>query len=258
MIQVEGLEKTYLTRTGERVKALSDVNFEIYDSEFVSVVGPSGCGKSTLLRILLGILPKSKGTVLLDGSPIEGPSNNIGVVFQEPVLFPWLNVFQNACLPIRVKKLDRALYEERSRALLAMVGLRDFSNKYPFELSGGMQQRVSIARALVPDPPVLLMDEPFGALDALTREYMNLELIRIWEESRKTILFITHSISEAVLLSDRVFILSPRPGSIREIVKVDLPRRRSLETISTSEFGQIAKFIRGFLGQGDGEGTAVL
>lgn len=247
LIQGKCLTKTYRTRNNELVHALKDLNFEIQDSEFISVVGPSGCGKSTLLRIIAGILPKTEGTVLLGGIPVDAPNKNIGVVFQQPVLFPWINVFENACLPISVQGLERTVHEERCHQLLEMVGLKDFKNKYPFELSGGMQQRVAIVRSLVHDPQLLLMDEPFGALDAMTRDNMNMELMRIWEKSKKTILFITHSITEAVLLSDRIMVLSSRPGTIVEMTKVDLPRPRSLESISTPAFGNIVSHIRNLL-----------
>ena len=244
LIAVAGLNKTYRTRGGETVTALQDIGFEVADGELVTVVGPSGCGKSTLLKILAGILPRSTGAVRLRGQPIEGPSRDVGVVFQAPVLLPWRTVLANVMLPAEIQHADAVASERRARSLLKLVGLDGFETKYPNELSGGMQQRVGISRALVHEPALLLMDEPFGALDAMTREFMNLELLRIWRESRKTILLVTHAIPEAVFLADRVIVMSPRPGRIVDIVTVDLPRPRSLDIINTPEFGRFAQAIR--------------
>jgi NitT/TauT family transport system ATP-binding protein len=241
---VRGLNKVYSTRDDIDVTALQDLNFDIAEGEFVTVVGPSGCGKTTLLKILAGILRRSSGDVMLRGQPIDGPSRDVGVVFQQPVLLPWRNVLMNILLPAQVQKRDMAEHARRARAYLALAGLGDFADKYPRELSGGMQQRVGIGRALVHDPALLLMDEPFGALDAMTRDTMNMELLRIWEASRKTVLLITHSISEAVLLADRVIVMSPRPGRIAEIVPIDLPRRRDLDMINSPEFGRHVRSIR--------------
>jgi NitT/TauT family transport system ATP-binding protein len=244
LISVSGLNKIYRTREGADIHALSNVNFQIREGEFITVVGPSGCGKSTLLKILAGILRRTSGEVALSGQPIDGPSRDVGVVFQAPVLLPWRTVLENVMLPVEIQKRDRAQYTERAKMYLKMVGLENFGGKYPNELSGGMQQRVGISRALVHDPALLLMDEPFGALDAMTREAMNLELLRIWTESKKTVLLVTHSIPEAVYLADRVIVMSPRPGRISEIMEIDLPRPRPLEIINSEAFGRHVVAIR--------------
>jgi NitT/TauT family transport system ATP-binding protein len=243
VIAVQRLSKFYATRT-EPVVALDSIDFAIDDGEFIAVVGPSGCGKSTLLKILAGLSPASSGTAFLRGTPIVGPRRDIGVVFQSPVLFPWRSVLDNVLLPADVQHLDRMQHERAARELLALVGLTGFEKRYPWELSGGMQQRVAIVRALIHDPALLLMDEPFGALDAMSREQMNLELQRIWLERRKTVVFITHSIAEAVFLADRVLVMTPRPGRIAEIVTVDLPRPRSLDLMGTPAFGVHTRRIR--------------
>jgi NitT/TauT family transport system ATP-binding protein len=244
LLHVAGLEKIYATKDGESIHALKDVNLDIGAGEFISVVGPSGCGKTTLLKILAGILARSSGEVAMQGQSLSGPSRELGTVFQAPVLLPWRTVLQNVMVPIEVQKRDRARFGERARQLLAMVGLTGFENKYPGELSGGMQQRVGICRALVHDPSFLLMDEPFGALDAMTREQMNEELQRIWTESRKTVLLVTHSIPEAVYLADRVVVMTPRPGRIVDVIAVDLPRPRTLAMHNTPEFGRFVARIR--------------
>jgi NitT/TauT family transport system ATP-binding protein len=243
-ISIRDLTKQYPSRAGA-VTALDHISFSVAEGEFVAVVGPSGCGKSTLLKILAGLLATTSGEARLRGTPIAGPRRDIGVVFQSPVLFPWRSVLDNALLPVDIQGLGRERYEKVAMDLLALVGLTGFEHRYPWELSGGMQQRVAITRALVHDPAMLLMDEPFGALDAMTREHMNLELQRIWLEKRKTVLFITHSIPEAVFLGDRVLVMTPRPGRILEDVAVDLPRPRRLELVNTPEFGQYAREIRG-------------
>ena len=248
---VTGREAIAVRRLGKRfggagsvVTALSDIDFTINDGELVVVVGPSGCGKSTLLRILAGLLPQSDGEALLHGTPITGPRRDIGVVFQSPVLFPWRSVLGNAMLPVDVQRLGREKLKTRAFDLLKLVGLDGFEHRYPWELSGGMQQRVALVRALIHDPALLLMDEPFGALDAMTREAMNVELQRIWMERRKTILFITHSIGEAVFLADRVLVMTPRPGRILDTLKIDLPRPRGLEVMNTEAFGAYVRRIR--------------
>ena len=242
-IAVRQLSKEYATRDGQ-VVALDRVSFGIDESEFVAVVGPSGCGKSTLLKILAGILASSTGEALLRGTPIAGPRRDIGVVFQSAILFPWRTVLDNVLLPIDVQRLDRGRHRQIGMELLGLVGLTGFEHRYPWELSGGMQQRVAITRALVHDPAMLLMDEPFGALDAMTREHMNLELQRIWLERKKTVLFITHSIPEAVFLADRVLVMTPRPGRIADDRHIDIPRPRSLDAMSTPEFGAHVHAIR--------------
>ena len=240
----EGLNKVYQTQDGKSITALQDVNFSVPCGQFLTVVGPSGCGKSTLLRILAGISSPTSGQVLINGQPSRGPQKNIGVVFQAPVLLPWLNILENALVPAKVQKRDLKEATERARHFIDMVGLSGFEKKYPKELSGGMQQRVGIARALVNKPEILLMDEPFGALDAMTRETMNNELLRIKERTGATIMLVTHSIPEAVYLGERVVVMSPRPGRVTEIMELDLPANRDLSIINSSEFGRYVSAIR--------------
>lgn len=249
LITIRGLDKTY---AGGSVHALSNINLNIRDGEFVCVVGPSGCGKSTLLRILAGLDDYDSGEAALDGRAITGPSRDVGVVFQAANLLPWLTVRENVALPLRVGGKQKGEAEDIDR-LLDVAGLKDFGHRYPYELSGGMQQRAGICRALVRSPRVLLMDEPFGALDALTRERMNLELQRIWQASRKTVMLITHSISEAIFLADRVVVMSARPGRVIRELEVPIPRPRSNDSIiSHPAYPALAKEIRGLLNaQGD-------
>jgi NitT/TauT family transport system ATP-binding protein len=247
LISARGLSKVYAgTRSGE-VTALKSLDFDIYNGEFVSIVGQSGCGKSTLLKLLAGLLPYTAGSIELNGKPLGGPSPEAAVVFQSPVLLPWRTVLDNVLLPIEFRKLARERYRQSALDLLDMVGLRDFAQRYPFELSGGMQQRTAIVRALVQEPQLLLMDEPFGALDAMTREQMNLELMRIWSASRKTVIFVTHSIAEAIFLSDRVIAMTARPGRIADVLLIDLPRPRDLSVINTDRFGRYAAQLRSLL-----------
>ncbi len=248
LIRIAGLGKRFSSRSGEVVTALSDVNLNIRDNEFISVVGPSGCGKTTLLRIVAGLESGSSGTVHCGGELVTKPRPDAGVVFQQAVLLPWNTVLNNVMLPAQLKGDVSAATRVRAERLLDFMGLKDFTRKYPFELSGGMQQRVSICRALMRDPKVLLMDEPFGALDAMTRESMNMELMRVWSEERKTVIFITHSIPEAVLLGDRVVVMSPRPGRISEVVDIDIERPRSLKTMGTPRFGELCDHIRTIFG----------
>jgi NitT/TauT family transport system ATP-binding protein len=236
----------------DEVVALQDIDFSVADGEFVSIVGPSGCGKSTLLKILAGLLPASDGEAHLKGTAIAGPRRDIGVVFQSPVLFPWRTVLGNSVLPGDVQGLDKAEMKARALSLLNLVGLSGFEHRYPWQLSGGMQQRVALVRALVHDPAMLLMDEPFGALDALTRETMNVELQRIWLERKKTVVFITHSTAEAVFLADRVLVMTPRPGRIQDELVIDLPRPRSLDVMNTEAFGTYVRRIRKELNAGGG------
>src|SRR5215203_5600974 len=224
--------------------ALQDIDFCVSDGEFMSIVGPSGCGKSTLLKILAGLMPASDGEALLNAEPITGPRKDIGVVFQSPVLFPWRNVLGNVLLPVDVQRLGRERMTARALELIQLVGLTGFERRYPWELSGGMQQRVALVRALIHDPALLLMDEPFGALDALTREAMNAELQRIWLERRKTVLFVTHSTSEAVFLADRVLVMTPRPGRIADLLRIDFPRPRSIDIMTAEAFGAHVRRIR--------------
>lgn len=251
IIAVKRLGKRYGSGA-EPILALKDIDFTVANGEFLSIVGPSGCGKSTLLKILAGLLPASEGEALLNGTPINGPRRDIGVVFQSPVLFPWRNVLNNVLLPADVQRLGRAAMEKRAYELLKLVGLDGFERRYPWELSGGMQQRVALVRALIHDPAFLLMDEPFGALDAMTREQMNVELQRIWLERKKTVVFITHSTAEAVFLGDRVMVMTPRPGRIGDLFEVDLPRPRTLDIMNTEKFGGYVRRIRQVLNAGGG------
>jgi NitT/TauT family transport system ATP-binding protein len=244
LIQVTGLDKRYPVRQGEPVQALSGVGFDLCEGEFLSVVGPSGCGKSTLLRIMAGLDRATRGEVLLHGQPITAPRRDIGVVFQQPTLLPWRTVLDNVLLPAQMQRLDRAGSLSRTRELLELVALSGFAGNYPFELSGGMQQRVAICRALVCDPSILLMDEPFGALDAMTREQMNVELMRIQAEQKKTVVFITHSIPEAVFLGDRVLVMTPRPGRVAMLAEIDLPKPRTLATMGSAGFAAQCNEIR--------------
>jgi NitT/TauT family transport system ATP-binding protein len=246
VIAVKGLRKEYATSSRGTVLALEDIDFHVAEGELVALVGPSGCGKSTLLKILAGLLPATSGQVRLRGVPVTGPRRDIGVVFQSPVLFPWRTVLENVLLPVDVQRLGRAKNHDRALELLALVGLSGFEERYPWELSGGMQQRVAITRSLMHDPALLLMDEPFGALDAMTREGLNLELQRIWLERRETILFVTHSIPEAVFLADRVFVMTARPGRVQGRIEVRIPRPRALDVMATPEFGRIARAIRSY------------
>jgi NitT/TauT family transport system ATP-binding protein len=214
--------------------------------QFLCIVGPSGCGKSTLLRMIAGLETVSGGTIAIDSVPIKGPRRDIGLVFQSPVLLPWRTVLKNVLVPAEVLKLDATSSKKRAHDLLKLVGLDGFADRYPDELSGGMKQRAAIARALMHDPDILLMDEPFGALDALTREAMNLELLRIWQASTKTVVLVTHSIEEALLLSDRIAVFAPRPGFVRELIDVPVARPRSAATRSDPVFIRLAEKLRGY------------
>jgi NitT/TauT family transport system ATP-binding protein len=251
MIEVRGLTKRY-GAGGASIAALEDISFTVADGEFLAVVGPSGCGKSTLMKILAGLLPASGGQAFLRGTPIWGARKDIGVVFQSPVLFTWRSVLGNVLLPADVQRLNRAEVTKRAFDLLNLVGLNGFENNYPRELSGGMQQRVALVRALIHDPSLLLMDEPFGALDAMTREAMNVELQRIWLERRKTVVFITHSTAEAVFLADRVLVMTPRPGRASALLQIGLPRPRSLDIVNTEAFGVYVRSIRSALNASGG------
>jgi NitT/TauT family transport system ATP-binding protein len=242
-IRVAGLTKTFGSGT-DRVLALKDVDCAIAEGSFVTIVGPSGCGKSTLLRILAGLLDYEVGSVQLDGQPIHGTRRDIGMVFQGSILLPWRSILENVMLPAEVLGLDMKKSRERAMQLLHMVRLDGFEHKLPRQLSGGMQQRASIARALLHDPKILLMDEPFGALDAMTRERMNLELQRIWMESGKTVVLITHSIPEAVFLGDQVLVMSPRPGTLERVIAIDLPRPRTMDVMADPRFTTATASIR--------------
>jgi NitT/TauT family transport system ATP-binding protein len=247
LIEYDAVRKIYNSGDDE-VVALEEVSFQVSEGEFVTVVGRSGCGKSTLLKITSGLLPATAGAVRVAGTLVRGPLTNIGVVFQAPVLLAWRKALDNVLLQIEARGLEVAAYRKRALELLELTGLKGFEGKYPNELSGGMQQRVSISRALIHDPPLLLMDEPFGALDAITRDEMNLELLRIWQEAKKTLLFITHSIPEAVFLGDRVVVMTPRPGKVAEIIPIDLPRPRVTGVRDDPKFIGYVRKIRERLG----------
>jgi len=243
LIRIDRVSMVYAADSGP-VEALRDISLTLQQGEFVALVGPSGCGKSTLMRIIAGLRPVTSGEVEVDGVKVTGPVSRVGMVFQAAVLLKWRSVLDNVLLPAELSGLNPRNYRERALRLLQLVGLSEFADKRPGELSGGMQQRASLCRALVLDPPILLMDEPFGALDAMTRDEMNLELLRIWGEGdagavRKTIIFVTHSIAEAVFLADRVVVMSPRPGRVAGIHTVPLPRPRSVETRVAPEMGRL-------------------
>jgi NitT/TauT family transport system ATP-binding protein len=241
-IRLEGVGKTYDTESGP-VEACADVSLDIRESEFVAVVGPSGCGKTTLMKMVAGLQPYTSGSITVGGRRVERPLTEVGIVFQESILLDWRDVLSNVLLQADIRRLDRARYEPIARHLIGATGLQGFEARKPYELSGGMRQRVSICRALVHDPPLLLMDEPFGALDALTREQISMDIQRLWMEKRKTALHITHSIPEAVLLADRVVVMSARPGRIVEILDIDLPRPRRLDKLP-QRFNDYAGHIR--------------
>jgi NitT/TauT family transport system ATP-binding protein len=245
ILSFEDVSQAFLARDGSEVRALDSINLTVSAGEFLAIVGPSGCGKSTALRLVAGLDPVTRGTVRIGGlSPKDG-RDRVGMVFQKATLLHWLTIEQNVLLPVRVRKgRPEASDIAAAHALLDMVGLSQFRGKHPQELSGGMQQRAAICRALIQDPDILLMDEPFGALDALTREDMCIELLRIWDAKRKTILFVTHSIPEAVLLADRVVVMTPRPGRIADIVPIDLPRPRSVASLHEMAFKTATDRIR--------------
>jgi NitT/TauT family transport system ATP-binding protein len=246
LIDVRDVRKQFRSRSGTFLEALSDTSLTVQAKQFLCIVGPSGCGKSTLLRMIAGLETVSGGTIAIDGVRIQGPRRDIGLVFQSPVMLPWRTVLKNVLVPAEVLKLDSTSSQKRAHDLLKLVGLDGFADRYPDELSGGMKQRAAIARALMHDPNILLMDEPFGALDALTREAMNLELLRIWQASTKTVVLVTHSIEEALLLSDRVAVFAPRPGFVRELIDVPIARPRSAATRSDPVFIRLAEKLRSY------------
>jgi NitT/TauT family transport system ATP-binding protein len=247
-IHLSGVKKVYRTR-GREFLAVSQVSFDVEEGELVALVGPSGCGKTTLLKILAGLHSYEAGEVRIGSAaqPFD-PSRDIGMVFQQPLLLKWRRVIDNVLLPAEILGLPMAQSRERARDLLALVGLQGAEDKYPYELSGGMQQRASIARALVHDPKLILMDEPFGALDALTREKMNLELLRIWQAAKKTIVFVTHGITEAVFLGTRVIVLTAGPARMADNVVVELPHPRTLDMKTQEKFGEYTRRIYRLLG----------
>ena len=245
LIRLDRVGMTYPTTSGA-VEALRDIDLAVGRGELVAIVGPSGCGKSTLLRIIAGLRPPSRGRVEVDGRSVERPLRSVGMVFQAPVLLKWRTIESNVLLPAELSGLDPRAYRTRAAELLSLVGLGDFAQKLPRELSGGMQQRASLCRALLLDPPLLLMDEPFGALDAMTRDEMNLELLRVWGEGsrdRKTIVFVTHSIPEAVFLADRVIVMTARPGRLGRVFDVPLPRPRTVASRAHPHFGPLTLSI---------------
>ena len=243
-VACRGVDKVYALPKGGTVTAIRQVDLEIGRGEFISIVGPSGCGKSTLLKCVAGIAEISAGHIEVDGIAVTDPPDHMAIVFQRDILLDWRSVLDNILLPIEFKGYRRADWTSKASDLLDLIGLKGFEQRRPWELSGGQRQRVAICRALIQDPRLLLMDEPFGALDALTRDDLNLELQRLWLASKKTVLFITHSISEAVLLSDRVVVMAANPGRIIETVPIDLPRPRTLDSRETPEFGHYARSIR--------------
>jgi NitT/TauT family transport system ATP-binding protein len=247
-VHFDEVRKWYPT-TGEPVHAVDGVTLDLNEGEFISIVGPSGCGKSTLMLMLAGLIAPTAGTIIIGETKVDGPYTDLGIVFQDPVLLDWLDVMGNVMLQAKMRGLDAAESRERARELLDLVGLEGFEKRRPYELSGGMKQRVSICRALLHSPPLLLMDEPFGALDALTRDQLNLDLLDLWGRNQSIVLFVTHSITEAVYLSDRVVVMSPRPGRVERIIDVDLPRPRPLSIRETPEFGTYANEIRAIFGR---------
>jgi NitT/TauT family transport system ATP-binding protein len=241
-LSITNLSKVYATRDGA-VRALDQVSLSARRGEFLSILGPSGCGKSTLMMIVAGLVPASSGVVMVESKPVNKPRTNVGIVFQSPVLLEWRTALANIMLQAEARKLDRKDAEQRACELLRAVGLAGFEKRYPHELSGGMRQRVSICRALVHNPPHLMMDEPFGALDALTRDQLVLDIQQIWNELRTTVLFITHSVPEAVFLSDRIIVMTPRPGRIDCMIDVDLPRPRTLAMRESRRFSDYSRQI---------------
>jgi NitT/TauT family transport system ATP-binding protein len=240
VLLIDNVSKTYPSG----VEALRDARFTVAPGEFLSLLGPSGCGKSTLLLMMAGLLAPTRGSILVDGAAVQGPRPDVGIVFQSPVLLPWRTVLDNVLLPVEMLRRRRADYVGRARDLLAMARVDDFADKLPHELSGGMKQRVSICRALVHDPRLLLMDEPFSALDAMTRDQMGLELLHIWDQHQKTVVFVTHSLREAVFLSDRVLVMTPRPATIGFATEVKLPRPRTIEMQESDEFNRYVGLLR--------------
>lgn len=245
-IEIRGLTKVFPSPRGD-VHALDSVSLDVGEGEFVSLIGPSGCGKSTLLSVVSGLVLPTEGSAFINGVEVQRPYTDLGFVFQQDLLMEWRSVLRNVTIQTEIRGLDRESSQRRAFELLASLGLEGFEDKYPHELSGGMRQRVAIGRALAHDPPLLLMDEPFGALDAMTREQMNVELLRVWDEQHKTVLFVTHSIPEAIFLSDRVIVLSARPGRVIDDVQIEFLRPRELDLKETPEFGRIVRHIRGLL-----------
>jgi NitT/TauT family transport system ATP-binding protein len=251
MLELLDVRRDFRTQSGERVRAIESVTSSVREGEFVSIVGPSGCGKSTLLRIIGGLIQPTSGSVRLRGRTVDAPVTKVGFVFQKPVLFPWKTLEENLLFPIRLHRRLQPADRATANELLAMVGLSAFRSSYPFELSGGMQQRAAIAAALITDPAVLLMDEPFGALDAMTREDLNVELNRLWRERAKTVILVTHDIQEAVFLSTRVLVMTARPGRIAASIDVPFESRRTKDLLAEPTFAQLAGRVRSVLYEAD-------
>jgi NitT/TauT family transport system ATP-binding protein len=243
ILEISHVSKRYATRQG-KLSAIEDISFEVAAGEFLCIVGPSGCGKTTLLRLLAGLVMPDEGQVRLHDQPVQGPMQQVGFVFQKANLMPWRTVVDNVMLPLQIQHMPSDEAERRGLHALGLVGLNEFAHSYPRELSGGMEQRVAIARALAHDPEILLLDEPFGALDALTRDRLNQELLHVWEISGTTIVMVTHDIREAVYLSDRVLVLSQRPGRVAAMVPVSLPRPRALSLFYSEAFSALAYEVR--------------
>ncbi len=237
VLSVQGVSKSFATKEGGTVTALDDVSLSVDTGEFVSIIGPSGCGKSTLFNIIGGLLTDYEGEVTIDGASLDGPHSHIGIVFQEESTFPWRTALGNVALPLELAGVPAAERDARARELIKLVGLEGFEHRHPAELSGGMKQRIAIARTLAFQPRILMMDEPFGALDEQTRLLLGDKILQIWREIKQTTLLITHNISEAVQMSDRVAIMSYRPGKIKRTVEIDLPRPRTSEVMESAEFG---------------------
>jgi NitT/TauT family transport system ATP-binding protein len=253
-VRVAGVDKVFAGHGRGALKAVDNVSFEIHAGEFISIVGPSGCGKSTLMMMVSGLTLPSAGEIVIDSKKVMRPYTNLGIVFQRDALLEWRTVLDNVLLPAEILGLDKTSARARAMHLLELVGLAGFEDRFPRELSGGMQQRASICRALIHDPSVLLMDEPFAALDAMTREELGFELMRIWDTDKKTVVFVTHNITEAILLADRVVAMSPRPGRIAKIVDIDLPRPRTIDMEFTSQFKSYSDQIRAVIYHGGGVG----
>lgn len=242
-LEVNNLSKVFVLKN-KKTEVLRNVSFKVNRSEFVTIVGPNGCGKSTLLKIIAGLLEPSGGNIRIEGKPVTEPQPKVGIVFQNPALFEWRTVIGNIMIPTEILRLDPGESRRRAIDLIHLVGLDSFEESYPYQLSGGEQQKVSLCRALIHDPALLIMDEPFAALDAFTREQMNLELIRIWERKKKTVLFVTHNISEAVFLADHVIVMTSRPGTVSDIISINLSRPRTLESLEDTQFYEYQKTIR--------------
>ncbi|MDD3621590.1 MAG: ABC transporter ATP-binding protein [Methanofollis sp.] len=247
-LSIKHVSKVFVNEKGEEVTALGDINLEVEEGEFICILGPSGCGKTTLLRIIAGLDDPSSGRAEIGGREITGPAPELAMIFQEYSLYPWRTIIDNTAFGLEVRGISKEERYAKAREYLDLVGLKEFEGSYPYELSGGMRQRVAVARALCSEPQVLLMDEPFGALDAQTRNTMQKELLEIWKKTKKTVIFVTHSVDEAVYLSDRVVVLSPRPSEVREIVTVEQERPRERTSL---EFAQVRRYVLSLIHNGN-------